>query len=58
IIDEPEISLNAKWQRNLIPLLSELAPNTQIIVASHSPAIAKKYIKSLVIIDRIYNGDN
>lgn len=39
IIDEPEISLNNLWQRGLIDLFESLAPNTQIIVASHSPAI-------------------
>ncbi|WP_288375725.1 AAA family ATPase [uncultured Pseudomonas sp.] len=41
IIDEPEISLNPQWQRNLIGLLQQLAPETQIIVASHSPMLAK-----------------
>jgi len=47
-IDEPEISLNIKWQRVLMKLLHELAPRTQIIVASHSPQIAKKMPKSLI----------
>lgn len=42
IIDEPEISLNIKWQRELMSLLSKLLPDTQIIVASHSPALAKR----------------
>ena len=42
IIDEPEISLNIKWQRELMGLLHDLAPNTQIIVASHSPVLAKR----------------
>ncbi len=36
MVDEPEISLNMLWQRKLLPLLSELAPNAEIIVASHS----------------------
>lgn len=40
IIDEPEISLNADWQRNLVRLLENLAPDTQIILASHSPILA------------------
>lgn len=40
IIDEPEISLNADWQRNLVKLLESLAPDTQIILASHSPILA------------------
>ena len=48
IIDEPEISLNMKWQRELMPLLSELSPNSQIIVATHSPSIANKNSKYLV----------
>lgn len=42
IIDEPEISLNIKWQRELMAIFSELLPDTQIIVASHSPALAKR----------------
>ncbi|MEZ8241357.1 AAA family ATPase [Vibrio splendidus] len=40
IIDEPEISLNIKWQRELIPLFNKLIPDTQIIVASHSPSLS------------------
>lgn len=48
IIDEPEISLNIKWQRTLMELLQDLVPGTQIIVASHSPIIAKKKPASLV----------
>ncbi|HHQ6588657.1 TPA: AAA family ATPase [Serratia fonticola] len=40
IIDEPEISLNLLWQRELMSLFSSLIPDTQIIVASHSPSLA------------------
>jgi predicted ATP-dependent endonuclease of OLD family len=39
IIDEPEISLNISWQHELLDLFSKLVPTTQIIVASHSPAL-------------------
>ncbi|MDP2367941.1 AAA family ATPase [Rhodoferax sp.] len=52
IIDEPEISLNIKWQRELLGLLHDLAPNTQIIVASHSPVLAKRnpsYLSELTV---------
>lgn len=42
VIDEPEISLNIKWQRELMAIFSALLPSTQIIVASHSPALAKR----------------
>lgn len=48
MVDEPEISLNMVWQRKLLPLLSELAPNAEIIVASHSPSIAKENSNYLV----------
>lgn len=44
LIDEPEISLHVRWQRKLIPLLSEIAPTSQIIAASHSPAIVHKQL--------------
>jgi len=38
IIDEPEISLNIKWQRKLIQTLLDFAPNkkVQFLFASHS----------------------
>jgi len=38
IIDEPEISLNVKWQRKLVQNLLDVSQggNTQFIFASHS----------------------
>jgi energy-coupling factor transporter ATP-binding protein EcfA2 len=41
IIDEPEISLNAKWQRKLIPALLACvqSSNVQFILATHSVEI-------------------
>lgn len=48
MVDEPEISLNMIWQRKLLPLLSELAPNAKIIVASHSPSVARANSNYLV----------
>ncbi len=48
LIDEPEISLSMKWQRELLPLLSELSPNSQIIAATHSPSIANRNTQYLV----------
>ncbi|MCW9732614.1 AAA family ATPase [Avibacterium sp. 20-15] len=47
IIDEPEISLNVRWKRSLLSLLTKLLPATQIIVASHSPSIATDFTSSL-----------
>lgn len=43
IIDEPEISLNITWQRQLLELFTKLVPHTQIIVASHSPVLSKRH---------------
>ncbi|TAE54278.1 MAG: hypothetical protein EAZ87_22335 [Nostocales cyanobacterium] len=50
IIDEPEISLNVKWQRQLIDALLELTKNSQVqfILATHSIELLSKY-KSHVI---------
>ncbi len=42
IIDEPEISLNIEWQRKIMGILSKYTPNTQMIVATHSPVIGKE----------------
>ncbi|EGR3003019.1 hypothetical protein DMW06_22235 [Vibrio parahaemolyticus] len=54
IIDEPEISLNIKWQRELIPLFNRLIPDTQIIVASHSPSLCNNNMSYLceLMLDR------
>ncbi|UXJ70791.1 ATP-binding protein [Lysinibacillus fusiformis] len=48
MIDEPEISLNLEWQSKLLPMLTKFAPKCQIIVATHSPAIAEFNTGNLV----------
>jgi energy-coupling factor transporter ATP-binding protein EcfA2 len=48
LIDEPEISLNVDWQRKILSTIAKLAPNSQIIVATHSPLIGRSYRKSVV----------
>ncbi len=42
IVDEPETSLHVKWQRELMSIFATLMPNTQVIVGSHSPALAQR----------------
>lgn len=42
IVDEPELSLHIDWQRKLLPTMSILNQNCQMIVASHSPEIMAK----------------
>jgi predicted ATPase len=39
VADEPELSLHLEWQRMIIPSIKEVAPDMQVIVATHSPAI-------------------
>jgi ABC-type cobalamin/Fe3+-siderophores transport system ATPase subunit len=39
LMDEPELSLHINWQRLLIPTLVELNPNTQLVLATHSPTV-------------------
>ncbi len=39
VADEPELSLHLDWQRMILPSIMKLSPKSQIIVATHSPAI-------------------
>ncbi len=39
IIDEPELSMHIDWQRKLIRSLRLLSPDSQLIIATHSPEI-------------------
>lgn len=47
LADEPELSLHIAWQRNIIPAVKEINPNSQVIVATHSPEVASKYKSSI-----------
>lgn len=39
IIDEPELHLHPQWQATILPALHALAPEAQLIVASHADAV-------------------
>ena len=39
VIDEPELHLDPQWHWVLLKVLRKLLPNTQLIVATHSPEI-------------------
>lgn len=39
IVDEPEVSLHITWQEKFIDALLAASPNTQFILATHSPSI-------------------
>ena len=47
LADEPELSLHIVWQRNIIPAVKKINPNSQVIVATHSPEVASKYKNSI-----------
>lgn len=38
-MDEPEISLHIEWQQRLLDILTDLNPNVQVILTTHSPAV-------------------
>lgn len=48
IIDEPEISLHIKWQEIFVDGIREANPNTQLILATHSPSIVLDRIEKMV----------
>lgn len=58
IIDEPEISLNIKWQRRLIDALWRLDPaeNLQFLLASHSMELLTRHNESVVVLQESVNG--
>jgi predicted ATP-dependent endonuclease of OLD family len=58
-MDEPEISLHFDWQKKLIQYITELNPNVQIILATHSPAVIMEGwrdkvsdVRDLITLDR------
>ena len=50
LIDEPETHLHLEMQYQILPLLTNLFPNLQFIVATHSPAVASS-IKNATVFD-------
>lgn len=55
IADEPELSLHIEWQRKVISSIKKLNPNSQIIVATHSPEIVGKFQNSTINMEQIIN---
>ena len=41
LVDEIDLHLHPKWQREVIGFLTERFPNTQFIVTAHSPLIVQ-----------------
>ncbi len=52
LVDEPEISLHLAWQNKYVDKILEIAPNIQIIFATHSPEIISKHYNKVVKLER------
>lgn len=52
IIDEPELSLHIDWQKDFIRYAIEANPNTQLILATHSPDIFIGNEKKTILVKR------
>ncbi|WP_101724085.1 AAA family ATPase [Enterobacter hormaechei] len=49
LFDEPDLSLHIKWQKNLISKLAAIAPSSQFIISTHSPALIGNYNDQSII---------
>lgn len=56
LADEPELSLHIAWQRKIIPAVKEINPNSQVIVATHSPEVAAKFRDSIIDMEKVIRG--
>ena len=59
LIDEPELSLHIDWQEDLLQKMMSHLGDRQIIICTHSPAIATGYNEYMINIDpEITKDDN
>lgn len=57
LIDEPELSLHIDWQEDLLVKMIEQLGSRQIIVCTHSPAIAADFDDRMIEVKPIYSDD-
>ena len=55
LIDEPEISLHIDWQEDLLSKMMEQLGKRQIIVCTHSPAIASDFKEHMTEVVPVFN---
>ena len=58
LIDEPEISLHIDWQEDLLGKMMEQLGERQIIVCTHSPAIAADFDKHMKEVTPVFNDSS
>jgi predicted ATP-binding protein involved in virulence len=57
LIDEIELHLHPKWQREIIPALTRTFPNCQFIVTTHSPQVVSHIQpEGIYILEKTDNG--
>ncbi|MEA3324581.1 MAG: AAA family ATPase [Euryarchaeota archaeon] len=57
LIDEIDLHLHPKWQRMIVPKLSEVFPNCQFIISTHSPhVITHVQPESLFLLEQTDSG--
>jgi predicted ATPase len=49
LMDEPEISMHLSWQVDLIEHISRLNEHSQVLIATHAPAVMKKGWKDRIL---------
>lgn len=52
LVDEIDLHLHPKWQRNLMSFLSERFPNTQFIATAHSPLVVQAATDANIVLLR------
>lgn len=57
IIDEPELSLHLGWQEIFVQTIMDASPETQFILATHSPTIVGRIENEKYCVDLTYNTD-
>lgn len=51
LFDEPDLAMHIEWQRILLPTLLELAPNSQFVISTHSPALIPRDVSQVGFIN-------
>jgi energy-coupling factor transporter ATP-binding protein EcfA2 len=51
VIDEPELHLHPSWQATILPALRELAPDLQLLVATHADAVWDQASERFLLVD-------
>jgi predicted ATP-binding protein involved in virulence len=52
LVDEIDLHMHPRWQRQIIDYLTELCPNTQFIVTAHSPLVVQAAAEANIVLLR------